>query len=58
MSLSNESREHCWWLLKEIFQSGGDNDVTLVSQTGDSVSINRLVLASVSPVLKLFLLDE
>ena len=58
MSLSNESREHCRWLLKEIFQSGGDNDVTLVSQTGDSVSINRLVLASVSPVLKLFLLDE
>ena len=58
MSLSSESREHCSWLLREIVHDPGDNNVRLISQSGDFIFINRLVLASVSPVLKQFLLDE
>ena len=58
MNLSSESREHCSWLLREIVRDPGDNDVRLISQSGDFIFINRLVLAAVSPVLKLFLLDE
>ena len=58
MTLSEESREHCRWLLKEILEDTSDNNVVVVSQDGDGISINRLVLASVSPVLKELLLDE
>ena len=58
MTLSEESREHCRWLLKELLEDTSDNNVVVVSQDGESISINRLVLASLSPVLKEFLLDE
>ena len=58
MTFSEESREHCRWLLKEILEDKSNNNVVVVSQDGDGISINRLVLASVSPVLKEFLLDE